>query len=651
MKKSKIKIWHIIICLIFIISVYLITLKISIKDNENINKIVENITLCNDSAAKIEFCFEDDFFLKSFGLEGIPSNDSIYYEITDENGYYLETGILSDENRQDENILNVVNAKIEHKNTHIISLQLRESRTGSIDTTLTMELVGYKKISSVCRCMAVALCIIASVIFMLTVSESPIYVNLKSYCKRIFFSDASPHMIEYAIAIIIFILLMVSSVDGDTLAFVHYEVNFWRSVFQEGGLRHFYDYSYLMEQYYKANQIGGAYAFYYDFPMCILFGIWGLPLYLICRIFGIEETSNIGTIIYGKSIFLVSTLAVAYIVYRLCRNMNVDKTNSKWSVFIFLTSVLTLVDVAYIGQLDIMGIIFTLIGIYFYQKKDRLKFVLFFMIAVSFKQFPLFMFVPLLLLVEKNIVKIGFDTLIVLLFPKLTGLIFRSDTMAVQVKNEFSEKSLETLLGVKAPLYTETVPIVIIIMGILCVCCYLKNYDFDEKILKEYSIVIPLLSMVLLLISFDSNPYWYIQLAPFMAILAAYNSKQNTRLLLFETLGLACLVMSQYSGSYWIFDPDQSKEMVLAKIFGEPETYLSMQKFAAYTRLDRFSGVLYGAFIVCIFAFLWLCRQNKMEQSDRAVYRPYALARMLINMGIAYIPVLLYVASLVLMQE
>ncbi|MBO4389655.1 MAG: hypothetical protein J5825_02195, partial [Lachnospiraceae bacterium] len=57
-------------------------------------------------------------------------------------------------------------------------------------------------------------------------------------------------------------------------------------------------------------------------------------------------------------------------------------------------------------QYDIFTVFFVLLGIYFYLKGDLLKFALLFGFAITFKYFALAIFVPMLLLKEKNPLKI-----------------------------------------------------------------------------------------------------------------------------------------------------------------------------------------------------------------------------------------------------
>lgn len=645
MKNNKLQIRYIFELVIFLILCYIGIANIRVNDNNNIKKTEYDILLKTDSLTEVEFSYEEDTFLDYLEIEvpKLEENIDIYYNLINEKGYCLETGGRTLEG-ESQNVRIVLENKIQNGIKYTLQMRLEESEIQNIDAKIAIEFVGYKNIGKVYQAVFMLMCLFIAFLVFIVITENQMYMKAKEAVWSILASRRTPTIAEYAILTVFFAILLMSNGDGDTLAFVHYEVNFWRSIFQEGGLQHFYDYSYMMEQYYKANAIGGAFAAYYDFPMFILFGIWGLPLYLLCEGMGIEETSNMWTIVYGKSIFIVALIIAAYVIYKICQNIKISKEQSKWAVFLFLSSILALVDVGYIGQLDIMGIIFTLIGIYYYQKNSKWKFILFFMIASSFKQFPVFIFIPLLMLIEKNIVKIGIDTLIVLGFSKICGLSFPSDTMAITVKNEFAEKSLEALLGVKAPLYNDTIPVIILLLGVLCVYCYLKKIT-SQKELEEYSVFLPLAAMFILLICFDSNPYWYIQLAPYIAIILMYNSKQYNNLVLFETVGMICLVLSQFYSSYWCFEPSNGEGMLMTQIFGKPDSYLSMERFAAYTKLNQLSGVLYAAFIVCIVAFLWISRPGKIKQDEKIIIRPYALLRMLVNIAVAYVPVMLYVVS------
>ena len=47
---------------------------------------------------------------------------------------------------------------------------------------------------------------------------------------------------EYILFFILFLIPFASMMYGDMKAFTHYEVNFWGSIFEGGGLKNFYEY-------------------------------------------------------------------------------------------------------------------------------------------------------------------------------------------------------------------------------------------------------------------------------------------------------------------------------------------------------------------------------------------------------------------------
>lgn len=491
--------------------------------------------------------------------------------------------------------------------------------------------------------MEMLLVILYLIIVMCIRKKEKIYVQIQSIIKPKA-KMSSPRIIDYILWFSIFFIIFASLMYGDTKAFAHYGVNFWRSIAEGGGLRYFYEFSNNMIEYYKANQIGGAYEAIYDFPVFILFGIWNFPLWILYLLTGIEETSHFLTMLYSKSIYLVAIAFTAYMLYKVCINLKMNVINSKWAAYIFVTSATIFTEIGIAGQLDIIGMPFSLLGIYYFQKKDKWKFILFFSIAVSFKQFPLFIFIPLLFLIEKNILKITIDFCGVMAVTVLSGLPFPRNTVAMEANDVVRERFMEAFLGVKAPLFNSAIPIIVLIIGSICVYAYCKKISNQEE-LEQYSVFIPALTMFLLFISFDSNPYWFVHMAPYMAILIMYNSSKFNMLMLFETIGMICLTFYQYGQNYWIYESSLGRGMLLDQIFSAPDQLLSMKTFAGYTRLSEYAFVLFAGYILCIGACLLLSMPGKMKQADVEMIRPISIFRMLINGGISFIPVFLYFIS------
>lgn len=628
MKKIEKKYGMLLILIITIIAMSRIPAINVLSGSVNTDKyLLEKIEPC---VYQTDVSFETDVNLIDIQFKEKVPDTLIKGIVIDEHGYYLyEQEIVYPE----ETIIAFGNRILADK-----VYQIRLSFENDMESDTFMADVNYREYVPVQDSYKIFL--YAVVILVGVIATALVYSEIykKNVGHMIQISQGKPKAFEYVLLGIVFMIPFLTFLYEDTKAFIHYEVNFWGSIFEGGGLKYFYEYSYSKLRFYIENGIGGQYAADYEFPLYIVLGTWGLPLYVVCQIFGLEETTNIGTMIYGKAIFVLALIVVACLIYKICRNIDIDEIQSKWAAFLFLSSGLVTVEVGIVGQIDILGIIFTLLGVYFYQRQKYWGFLIAFMIAVSFKQFPLFMFIPLLLLIEKNVIKLCCKTVFVWGFSLLSSYLFQQDTMGMSFKEEFAEQSLEVLLGVKIPLYNDTVPLVVVLLGAVCVYCYMKKID-DIQMLQKYAVYVPVISMFALLISFDSNPYWYIQLAPFMAILTIYNSTRIRELLLFETIGTVCLLLNQYGANYWIYDPEWVRGTLFDKIFHMPDEIFTMKQLSAYLRLDRFSGVFFATFVVCYVAFFVLSTPNKMKNEKDASIRLYALGRLFLQGMVAWIPV------------
>lgn len=129
-----------------------------------------------------------------------------------------------------------------------------------------------------------------------------------------------PSKIEWVIAIILFLFLFASWGHSDTQTIVGHEIDFADSLVH-GEFANFYQRAH--EGAVTGSRINYA---YYDLPVNLVFGIWGLPLYFLG---GTEYNGNLFKILYGKSLFFFVFLICAFLVYKICREFKVDEDKSQ----------------------------------------------------------------------------------------------------------------------------------------------------------------------------------------------------------------------------------------------------------------------------------------------------------------------------------
>ena len=344
-----------------------------------------------------------------------------------------------------------------------------------------------------------------------------------------------------------------------------------------GHIFDFYKYNTTLEYIKLNNYMPSSY---------ILFAIWNFPLKLLFSMDG----SNIGfgVIYYNKIFTTLFYIACAIIMYKICKTIGFDDKKSKITSFLWLTTPLAIYSQFIFGQYDIFMVFFTLLGVYFYFKNDDFKFVLFFSIALTFKYFPAFVFIILLIYREKNVFKIIKQCVIFVIPFAIELLIYISDSAF-----------REGVFGFGAILYIfhfTINDIKIFLMFWIFTCGYvyfneIKNKSENEKYIFYY---LSLVSFMLFGLSVW-HPMWIIFITPFLVFGTVINKKYNIFMILdiFLMLFFTCHVVNifpKYLDAYLlsngifnsILDVKNNSSLLMKSIFKD-------SNWLAYT---FFSGLL-----------------------------------------------------------
>ena len=459
-----------------------------------------------------------------------------------------------------------------------------------------------------------------------------------------------PSKFEWMIAIVLFLFLFASWGHGDTRTIVGYEIDFADSIVH-GEFANFYQRS------YERARTGSRDYPYYDLPINVVLGIWGLPLYLLG---GTEYEGNFFKILYGKSLFFFVFLICAFLVYKICREFDVDEDKSQWAAFIYFTSTMAINSICLIGNCDTLGATLILAGVLAYVRHKNFQCFLWFLIAFPFKQHALFIYLPLLLLRDKNIFRVSFKLILFVVFNFICNLPIYSTPGAVAKKNWFTLWMAERFMVNTIPFLSGNLPVFMLLYGLLCAFCYI-TYKYDDE--KSLTLIIATLSITITLSSISSNPNWYLQLAPYLAIACVYYSKAAKDVMLFETIGSLALLgynYIQYNDSY---KSNNAISMFLYKLLVKP-VYENSAKFSyensiisdvsntalntqqsllrSVIRVPKAAcGSIYTISIIILVFFLF--RASNVDTESRINYRPYALARMSLNIIACCIPLMIFV--------
>lgn len=466
-----------------------------------------------------------------------------------------------------------------------------------------------------------------------------------------FNSISVPGKWEWMLLGIIFLIPFLSFFYGDTVSIIKYEVHFMGSIVDYDGWTSYYEYVKYMVENGGANG-GGNYATY-DFPMYIILGIWGIPLWVLYGSKGIDVCSVYLAKVYGKSILLIALVISGILIYSICKEIKLSEQHSKWGAFLFASSMCVFTAIGINGQTDVLGMVFILLGLRAYIKHQRINFILWFMLAFMFKMYALFIFVPLLLIVEKKIWKIGVSGIAVFALKFIQGLIFDANDPAMIIKRNFEKGMYDRLTTNRIPFVNGDVPTVFVIFFAICIWCYLHKEISDEAEFYKYAIWIPMISMIGIFVSFESSSYWYVHMCPYLSIMLVYNTSNMKHNFLFETIGLISITLSNYGSRPWAFEIHACQNMLLEKFFGDynlvAEPY-KLENFVVHVHIAKCVGALNAAFVVLMLTFIWMNVPRKIDYIPGQAVRGFAYSRLILNAMVCYVPLTIFVYNLICLK-
>lgn len=448
---------------------------------------------------------------------------------------------------------------------------------------------------------------------------------------------------DWVIALLCIMVPLFSFWYMDTHSIVRCGIDVFRSVFA-GRFNDYYAFA-------KESQLNGlmGHEMTYDIIFYVTVGIWELPIAVIETIFGISFSHNTLVMVYSKTILLVFLCLSARMIQKIALQLGITEKNAKWAEYMFMTSGFIYAYTCIAGQYDIMGIFFSLVGVYFYIKGDMKKFGLLFIVAVQYKFFPLFIFIPLLLLKEKNIKKI----ILYLIGPVLSVLLLRipfmDDGIAIAEKNALNADMVERIFGNRIAILETEIPLSFLFIGAVCIWCYLKEINDDER--KYYAVWVPFLSLGLLFMSFPFFPYWILYLVPWIPLLYYMRNDMTEKFFWLETGMTVSIMLAQFSHFYWVFEIDNTKDLLLDLIykFDRIENPFMVTDIMSDLYIDDYEFLFYGLFILCLAFLIVMLRpcRSLSYKSDEFDSRRVLYSRLAIQFIVGALPVFLYICSII----
>lgn len=446
----------------------------------------------------------------------------------------------------------------------------------------------------------------------------------------------------YLLISAVFLIFFYGYFYSDILITTSHGINFWDVIFG-GGLFDFHARC-CSDVKNAAYTITTIYAGY-DFPIYILFAVWNFPLWVIRKLTGINIWESVLAMMWAKSIILVFIALTVKALWKLCDTMQIPE-QKELVAFLFLTSPIIGSSAIVNSQYDVITAYFMLEALNCFLNRKMRGFVGNILIATMIKPFALFLFIPLLLYAQKNVVKIGMAALCVLLPYLGVKIVIPNNTQLT------TYSTVLTLFKNKIMIGSIEIPIFFLVSFLFWIVCYMYQAPEDKKRLFQNSVLISYVSFAIFFMLCASSPYWIIMLLPFGCLLIVLNKRYAFLGVILETIGSICLLGHYVIEIPWCFDVKILRTSFFARLFGlradTTDNVLDIMHNISeelYEMHDRGSGFLFGLFFTTTLVFVWL---NLMEHKNialenREVPNYMIWIRLVLSLGVCLLPMLAYI--------
>ena len=423
---------------------------------------------------------------------------------------------------------------------------------------------------------------------------APVFVliGFKLNTLTSFWKDMSkPKLFDYLFVAAIIVLCYVSFNHGDITVTACNGKSLVDLIAGGGSPMNFYDF----------NEGTAAYLF----PQYILFGIWSVPVKVVYWIMGlapigVNEFARIDglTLWWYKLLPTIFYLGSAFVIYKIGRLLKLSANKSKWMSFIWVASPISVFSQFVFGQYDSVGVFFELLMVYFFLQKKTMKFSMLAMVAMTFKMFPILIFIPLLLLIEKNIFKIAGHMAVALSGYFTFNFIFSGSSMFAESKN-FNNSMFERLYSSAFSSSFGNVSFFFAAFTIACVFAYFVNVNkLDDFAFQKYTLYIPLFIYSFFTMFILWHPQWILMLMPYVVMNVFVNCKIKKSLLVMIASGLMFILVVM-ANWYENVDANLANRGIFKYVFN---IHNSSPNFRSLTELVSLQGKIPPTIYMSVFA-------------------------------------------------
>ena len=387
------------------------------------------------------------------------------------------------------------------------------------------------------------------------------------------------YLAEWIVAAVTGLFIFVSSCTWDLQSLTIWSTNVWDSI-AEGRFRELYALTAENVHHVHHAHMGS------ELMSVLPWSIWNLPIWAMQRFFNKPILDSALMLAYSKLfLVLVSTVMLVY-TKKITMLLTGDRTKSVWAAFLTASSVYLYLSVCYSGQNDIFMMTASVIAIYYLLQNRRRAFLLWSVLAIAIKPFFIVPLLAVLLLTEKNFLRIIRDAVIAvsgLLVQKLffMGAPGYAESMnsgpALEMLEEMFPANINTDFG--------GVSFFAVALVLIYLYCYTRDFKRDayadsSRLAGRYAVYMIAVTYAAYLMFSPFSFYRLAVLTPFLYIVLVQNSQMRLYNALLDTaMSLALMLRMVLRGSKML-RVDFINRAVVQRFFGYNVKYNEKSRFA-----------------------------------------------------------------------
>ena len=406
---------------------------------------------------------------------------------------------------------------------------------------------------------------------------------------------------ENGILFLAMLLPLASVYYDDANSIIRQGMNVWEALFSGHFLHYFSLCGESVQQGLMVHQAN------YGLVMNLILAIWNLPLYLAEKLMGGNILEHFAARLWGKGEMLLCAWICVGLLKRIAGKLGFDEKRKHLLGFLFLSSAWLVLGAVLVAQIDIICMVFILLAFEALLDENIKKFLIYFTLSVLTKEFALFVFLPIILLKEKNLIKAGVAMVLPFAVSFVMNLPFKwADPAGAALKKPRTWVMIDQLTRMRITFFGEIrIPAFFIALAAVVVVSYMTVVK-EKKEEPKWMLYMGFLGMLPVFVCAYSYPYWGLLLLPFSLLLILWEREKLFLKLFLETAAILSLIVADMIEFPWIFQ--EVEGMLPDFLYGLqgniPGVIEQLSEFLKQEKYFNMWTLAYAPFLVWLVDFL-----------------------------------------------